>query len=351
MTFGRSAIAFFISFLVGTMVTAQPLKLVGTESVQDWDGKIVTQLNCVVSTQVNRDVAAYSGAKLSFVAPVGKSFSKGDLLAQQESYFLTQALERMQVELKSAQLDAEYNEKEYQRLSSLEPGLVSQSQLNLHSLNKHKALLATERLSNEIEQQQELLKRLSFYAEGDGQVTTVETAVGGFVNRSQSILSYYLEDDKELSCQSPVVGDNNVQAVGEFTLTDGSALQINRIGKKVHQDSQNRTVFLAIPSSHGDKMEVGLRVKVNQSQLLAGTHSLSKLPSDALTMSSKDKYVWRVSDDGTIAKVDVKVLSNLPDYFLVESSLNAGDQVITIGKGGLQPEQKVMVKGTEAAKL
>ena len=78
-------------------------------------------------------------------------------------------------------------------------------------------------------------------------------------------------------------------------------------------------------------------------------NKLTRLPVDGLNLGSAGDYVWRVNRESKVSKVPIKLHANKLGYFLVESSLSAGEQVVTLGKAGLAENQQVeisSVKGT-----
>ncbi|NOH79582.1 efflux RND transporter periplasmic adaptor subunit [Vibrio sp. RE86] len=63
----------------------------------------------------------------------------------------------------------------------------------------------------------------------------------------------------------------------------------------------------------------------------------TRIPESAIMEESGQKYVWRVDNQGIVAKAQVK----LNEKRQVKSGLNEGDQIIVSGVGGIEPGIKV----------
>ena len=69
-------------------VASAPLVKVST--VEAWQNGVVNTLNCQVAVQYLTVFASDSDAKLTFLLPKGTEVNKGELIAEQDNYYLQQ---------------------------------------------------------------------------------------------------------------------------------------------------------------------------------------------------------------------------------------------------------------------
>ena len=91
-----------------------------------------------------------SDARLTFLLPKGSEVNKGELIAEQDNYYLQQELQRLEQEQKSSELELTYSADEFKRLSELKANMVSPSKLNNFSLKRDQATLNYDRITNKI---------------------------------------------------------------------------------------------------------------------------------------------------------------------------------------------------------
>lgn len=331
----------FVPFLA---VASDPL--VNVMTVEPWENGVVSNLNCQVAVPYLKVYSSESDAKLIFLLPKGTEVKKGELIAEQDDYYLQQQLVRLEQQKQSSEMELKYSTDEHRRLSDLPTDMVSPSELNNLSLKRVQAKLNSSVISNEIAELKYRIKNLKHYAANNGIIAQIYSRPGEFLHQGNEIVSFLPDVDKEIDCEVPIArfDKSKIKTQSKFTIGDTS-FKVKRVNQITDKKSQFVNVYLAPVS---DKIEylLGQRVKV---KMAAPNIKLTRLPVDSLNLASSGDYVWKVSDDGAVEKVAIKVVVNQQGYFLVDSTLKSGDRVVTLGKTGLKSNQKVKYYQTKGS--
>ena len=203
-------------------------------------------------------------------------------------------------------------------------------------------------IRNEIDELTFRINRLKFFAPKDGTIVETFSEPGEHLNQGTKVLSFVSQSEKEIHCKVPVSQfSQSTQAtfslLGDSEGQDKQPLRVERINQVLDNASQYVSVYLNAESASLTQF-LGQRVKVNMS---ISNAKLTRLPVDGLNLANTGDFVWQVGGDGKVAKVVVKLLSNQSGYFLIESSLKPGDQVVTTGRSGLSHNQVVTVSASK----
>ncbi|SFC94502.1 efflux RND transporter periplasmic adaptor subunit [Pseudoalteromonas denitrificans] len=326
-----------IMFLFSTnSQAANPL--VKVTQVEAWNKGLFNILNCEIDVPFMRILSSETQAKLKYILPKGSDVQKGALIAEQDDYFLMQSLHRLQQNLKISLIAVEYNLDEYNRLFSLKNNMVSPSVLNEFSFKHKQAKSKYIVLKNEISELEYRIKSMKYFAPSDGAIAHTFIRPGEYLNQGDKLISFVSDNDKEINCEVPIAlfDVKTTQKQNQFSI-EQLPLKVKRISKILNKNSQFVNVYLQASADVLPYL-LGQRVKV---EMTSHNDNLAKLPLDGINLSPDGHYTWRVSGDGEIEKVQIKIVSNLTNAFLVESKLKQGDKVITLGKSGLVNKQKV----------
>jgi len=325
-----------ILFLFSSNIVAAPLVKVAI--VEPWNKGMIDIFNCEVAVPYMTAFSAEADAKLTFVLPQGSQVKKGDLVAQQDDYYLNLSLTRLKHSLTLSQHEVKYNLDEFNRLSSLKSNLVSPSVLNEFSF-KHKQAVANNLiLKSEIDELKYRIQSLKHFAPSNGAITELLIQPGEFLNQGDELISFVSDPDKEINCEVPITRFDSYEKIkkNRFSI-DSNELRVKRINEILNSDSQFINVYLAWEGKTIPYL-IGQRVKVT---MATQSKVLTKLPLDAINLSTSEHYAWKVNENDEVEKIAIKIKQNLPQGFLVESELNSGDRIITLGKSGLSENQKV----------
>lgn len=112
---------------------------------------------------------------------------------------------------------------------------------------------------------------------------------------------------------------------------------VQAVDTRIDPLTRTITVRAEIPNPElklipGSTFSVSLRLPGNDAALLPGL---------AIQWDRQGAYVWRMKDDKTIERVNIAILSRDADTVMVDSKLQAGDEVIQEGGDFLRPGQAV----------
>lgn len=324
-------------------VNAQQAPLVEVASVESWEGGAEHRLHCIVQTNDVFQLTSHSQARLKWVLPPGSQVTKGQLIAEQDSYYLKRDIDRLRLELSSAQAQESFAAKEYARVQSLShKSLVSNSRHNDMKRAARQSELHTKTVENQLQEALYRLKHTKHYATQDAQVLEKQAIAGDNLSDGDNILTLLPVEQRELLCELPVAKFKESQSLSNvsFSTIEGVPLVLNRFSQALEEQSQIVKVYLS--TAKGSPLLLGERLEVSVSY----HHStMSRLPYDSVELTGEQAFVWQVSQDERITKIPVTIIKTQPQHVLVRSSLLPGQRIITIGKQGLKDKQLVKVTG------
>jgi len=339
----RSHLSLFMIVILTTLslpvLAIAPTPLVKVAKIKAWQQGNISIINCEVSVPFLTAFSSESDAKLTYLLPKGSEVEKGDLIAEQQNYYYLKQLSRLEQDLAVSTAELKYNTKEFNRLSSLD-NMISATTLENFSLEREQSKGKQQQVISEIDELEHRIKRLRFYAPKGGTVVNTYSEPGEYLTQGKKVLSFLSNNEKEINCKVPVAEFSlDKQAVFSLLNDNKQQLNVKRINQVVDKTSQFVNVYLDAQDDEISKF-LGQRLKV---QMSLANSSLTRLPVDGLNLAKAGDYVWQIDGEGKVAKVYVKLISNQSGYFLVESSLKAGDRVIVLGKAGLTINQHVEI--------
>jgi RND family efflux transporter MFP subunit len=335
-----SLLTFLVSLLISYPVNADQAPLVQVANVQSWQNGATNNLHCTVTSPFLHQLTSQSEAKLSWILPAGTQVTKGQLLAEQDDFYLRRDVEQLQNDRAYSQSQADYASSEYARLKRLNnQQLVSASQLNNLSRQDNQAKLSVQGLDIQIKRAKYTLTHTQHFAPVSGQIVTTQGMPGGHLSTGDALLSIQSPQDKELTCEMPIAKyrQSNQLAHVQFLLSDSAPLHLKRRDFQLKQDTQSLLVYLALGKS-AEQYLFGERLEVSMSYQKQG---LSRIPYDALETSEQGYFVWQLDDENKVKRLSVKLVSSQDQYFLIDSSLSGGETLVTLGKKGLSEGQEV----------
>jgi len=335
---------FLTSFAISALASV-PAPLVKVAKIKSWRQGDISIINCEISVPFLTTFSSESDAKLTYLLPKGTEVKKGDLIAEQQSYYYLKQLSRLEQELAVSTAELKFNNKEFNRLSSL-GNMISATTLENFSLKLEQSNAKQQQVISEIDELEHRINRLRFFAPKSGTVVNTYSEPGEYLNQGKKVLSFLSNNEKEINCKVPVA-EFGINKKAVFSLLNGNKQQLNikRINQVVDNTSQFVNVYLNAQNDEISQL-LGQRLKVKMS---IANNRITRLPVDGLNLAKTGDYVWQIDKEGKVAKVYVKLISNQLDYFLVESALKEGDLVITLGKSGLTVNQHVEVSSDKEA--
>jgi len=327
--------------LLPTLVTAETSKLVEVAKVESWNNGATHTIHCEVKTPNTYLLSSHNTARLKWALPEGSQVIRGQLIAEQDGYYIAQSIKRLEIEIESADVQQKYTTSEYKRIRLLnEQNLVSPSRLNDMYRLSIQANLSKEKLEQQLQELQHREKKLQHFAPVNGQIHSMESQPGEYLADGQTILNLQPIDNKELICELPLkkYRQHNKLKTAKFTLDGDYDLTFDRRTLFLNEDSQTLAIYLHADESRQQALLLGERLQVVVSYQSQG---ISRVPHDALELAGDAYYVWKFNDDQSVNRLSVDIISTHNDYFLVNSPLQGGDNVVTFGKQGLAEKQQV----------
>jgi multidrug efflux system membrane fusion protein len=334
----------YISFsiiLFPTLVTAETIKLVEVAKVESWNHGATHTIHCEVETPNTYLLSSHNSARLKWALPEGTQVIRGQLIAEQNSHYIALRIERLKIEIESANVQQEYTSSEHKRIRSLnEKSLVSSSRLNDMYRLSIQASLSKKRLEQQLKELQHRAKNLKHFAPVNGQILSMEAQPLEYLADGQTILELQPNGNKELICELPLkkYRQHNQLATAKFTLTNNVDLTLNRSSLSLKEDSQTLALYLHANQHTQRALLLGERLTVVVSYQ---SKNIARVPHDALELADDAYYVWKLNEDKSVNRLAVDIVSTQDDAFLVKSSLQGGDHVVTFGKQGLAEKQQV----------
>jgi len=327
--------------LLPAVAAAETIKLVEVAKVEPWSHGAAHTIYCEVETPNIYLVSSHNSARLKWALPEGSQVTYGQLIAEQDSYYITQNIERMKIDIESASVQQDYTAAEYQRIQLLnKQSLVSSSRLNDMYRLSIQAKLSKRKLEQQLQELQYRKKNLQHFSPVNGQILKLKSQPGEYLSDGQTILKLQPIENKELICELPLkkYRQHNQLNTAIFTLNGINDLTLDRSTISLKEDSQTLALYLRTNNNMKQTLLLGERLQVVVSYL---TQDVSRVPHDALELADDGYYVWKLNDTQRVNRLAVDIVSTQNDYFLVKSPLQGGDQVVTFGKQGLAEKQQV----------
>ena len=327
--------------LFPAVAAAATIKLVEVAKVEPWSQGAAHTIYCEVDTPNIYLLSSHNSARLTWALPEGSQVTHGQLIAEQDGYYITKNIERLKIDIESASVQQGYTAAEYQRIQLLnEESLVSTSRLNDMYRLSIQADLSKKKLVQQLEELQYRKKNLQHFAPVNGQILKLKSQPGEYLSDGQTILKLQPIENKELICELPLkkYRQHNQLNTAKFTLNGNNDLTLDRSAISLKEDSQTLALYLRADKSMKQTLLLGERLQVVVSYL---TQDISRVPHDALELADDGYYVWKLNDTQRVNRLAVDIVSTQNDYFLVKSPLQGGDQVVTFGKQGLAEKQQV----------
>jgi RND family efflux transporter MFP subunit len=326
---------------------ADAAKRVTIEQALHYASDVIHILPCVVAAPETYRIASHASAELLQLLPVGSSVKKGQLVAKQDNVYLNQQLELIKTDIESARVAKAFAEDEYNKALMLsKKGLASSSELNKFKLQLDSTSLKMQRLQLEMQTAEIRNKRLNHYAPFDAQVTEVSSEPGAQLSEGQPILRLMSTQNKQLECKLPVLAYQNSIALKNHRFDfNGKPLKLREVSQKLDSTAENLTLYFDHPAKDRRDILVGYRQEVT---MAVKADNITRVPYDAVELEGSNYRTWRVNEDGKVERLDVDVLDTVEAYYIVQSTIKPGDQLVVRGQQGLSAGQEVELISRDA---
>lgn len=300
------------------------------------------QIPATVHSSNNTELTSGVDGRLNWVAEAGTLVQAGAVLAEIDPLPLQLQRAELSAQLQRANLQADFFQREYQRLSELQQSQsVALLQLDKarsdHQLAQADAAIISARLA----QLDDQLRRTKVVAPFAGVVAERLRQAGGDVSRSTPLLR--LQDIYQLEVRAyiPLQYLRYVRP-GDSLLVSSATQQQQMIVSALipAADAQSQRAELRLKLSQGDNTwlageMVNVKVATRDSKAAVTVHR------DALLLRSDGTYVVTVDEQNIAHRKAVKVSEGNGDWVTVDEGLAAGEKVVTRGAERLRDGQAV----------
>ena len=288
--------------------------------------------------------------KLEWVAEPGTYLKKGDLVAQIELLPLQLRQAEQSAQLKRAQINSQYLERELKRQRELrQKNSASQFQLEQTESQYELAKSDIEIADLQLKQINDQLSRATIRSPFEGVVTERLRRAGFDVGRSDILVQLLDTESLEVRLFVPIKYLAFTKPGSKVTLSSGD------FGQPLSVDAMATTIIPAAdPRSQTFEMRVNVPAQ-GQEYWAAGQLIKVSIPvelqrsaltvhRDALILRRDGTYVVKIDSENTAHRLKVKVGKGQGDWVMIEGDLQQGDQVATRGAERLREGQKVVVQ-------
>ncbi|MCP3675661.1 MAG: efflux RND transporter periplasmic adaptor subunit [Gammaproteobacteria bacterium] len=297
----------------------------------------------ILGTVVSRNdanIAAEVSGRLLHVAEIGTRVDAGDIIAELDERPLKFQLADNNANILSLEASLKYNQKQVERLIKLaESNNTAHTQLDLAISQRDMASQDLARAKVTKERTLYQLERTKIRAPFPGQVIERYQQAGEFSSIGRQVVRLVDTTNIEISAQAPVkvatqLNDNMLVELDDGTRKFSAEVRaIIAVG-----DDRSRNFELRIKAPAG-KWIVGsaIRVSLPTEQL----RTVMTVPRDALILRQNSIYLFKITDDNTATRVDVKTGMGKDDLIEVIGDLTSGDRVVMRGRERLREGQPV----------
>ena len=256
---------------------------------------------------------------------VGDKVRAGQVLAVLDS-------EMSNITLNNARLQYDNAYTNYENGKQLfELGAVSQNELN-------QLKMAFENASNQMRQAQMSVDYATVTAPISGTVTMSNANVGSYATASAPMFEIANVSTLEISTG---INEQNVSkiAIGQEVLLRINSVSnqwmsgtITEISKVMNTQTKNYPVTVAMDNKD-DALVAGMYAEIEVA--VGHADGVLVIPVDAIVYKEAQPVVFIVQEDGTVKESHVTLGMNDGDYYVVESGIALGDQIVIKGNGDL----------------
>ncbi len=294
-------------------------------------------------------IAAETGGRLTWVASPGSELEKGALLARIDDTSLNLELRDNEANIKRLEASLRYQARQVSRFEELtKQNIAAKNQLEetlaQHDMTReevNQARVAREQILHRIQQ-------ASVVAPFPGQVVERLRQMGEFVSPGGELVRLVDTRNMEVRAQAPM-------SVAPFVVPGMRVSVRDRAERAVLSDvravipvgdarSRLMEVRVALPAG---LWPIGSAVRVE----LPNSEPVERLtvPRDAIILRRDAIYVYRVTDENTVERVDVETGIGNARAIAVTGALREGDRVVIRGGENLRPGQRVAIGGEAEA--
>jgi len=317
-------------------------KTVLVDLVQPHHSAVVHALACQITAPASYRISSYATAELTQLLPVGSSVKKGQRVAQQDDMFMQRQLDILRTDLESARVASRFAKDEFERMARLsKSGLTAATDLNNLKFQLDSSELKIQRLQQEMDLLALKKQKLVHTAPFDAQVIATSAEPGTQLVEGQGIMQLLSVQNKQLECQLPVAMFSDSKELKQHRyLLQNQPLKLREVSQTVDNKTNALTLYFDHPAKDRRDLLVGQPQSV---EMQVQSERITRVPNQAVELEGDEYRSWRINQDGKVDKILLRILSANDAFYVVESALRPGEQVVVRGQHGLQSGQAVNI--------
>ncbi len=298
------------------------------------------------ATVISRDDANLSGeisGHIIWVADVGDTLKKGDLVAKLDDIFIKQQVIEEQATIQSEQAKFDFHTKEVERFQKLvRNNNIAQNQLDQAISDQAVARSSIASAKSRLVQAQERLKRTSIVAPFDGVVSERLLQAGEWADDGATILRLVSTNNLEIQTHIPASALQFIAIGTSLNYTNGKLVREGKVRTLVPVGGDVSRLYELRITASDKSLSAGnlLRVAIPT----AHPREATLIPRDALVLRREGIYVFRINDQSIAERVSVKTGIAKAEYIEVLGDIQVGDQIVTRGGENLRPGARVSIQ-------
>ncbi|MFQ5993692.1 MAG: efflux RND transporter periplasmic adaptor subunit [Acidiferrobacterales bacterium] len=294
---------------------------------------------------ISRDdarIAAEVEGRLMWVADVGTTVNKDDIVVRLDDELIRQDLVEQEATVRREKARLKFYTQEVKRLEPLlKRKVITPSNLDQAISNRDvaKGELAVARAR--VRQTRERLKRTKIHAPFGGVVTERFAQAGEWASEGEAIVRLVDARAIEIQTRVPVSTLAFIKKGTTLTLNASPREGTARVRTIVPVGGDRSRLYELRLTPIDTRWTAGQTVKV--AVPTAAPRKVIAVPRDALVIRRDGTSVYRILDDNTAERVSVKPGVAAGAFIEVRNGVRPGDRVVIRGGERLRPKQKVVV--------
>ena len=298
----------------------------------------------VESASMSLVASEVAGLVVELQAREGTTVTQGDVLARLRSTNLELRLRATESELRESEARQQLAERELERARELfDDELYSQQQLDTAEFEYRARVGNVGQLKADMERLKDDFERSTIRAPFTGVVVAEHTEVGEWLTIGGPVVELHALNRLEVVVEVPERyfgtirrGVSTAVIVGSLEMLEVEG-RVNAIIPRANTQARTFPVKVRIPNPDG---MIGVGMLTQVAFPIGETYQATVVPKDALILRGAQRFVYVITDDGTVERLPVTVGAGVGEWVAVEP-FTVGAKAVTRGNERLQPGQTV----------
>lgn len=320
-------------------------QLVDVAKVQVNNDAIALEMVGKVQTKNEIILASYVNAHLTKLLLPGTKLTKGQVVAQMDTEFLSIERDLAIVEVERLSKEVYFLDRKLARNKKLtQQKNISQEVLDSIERELAQAKLFHKKAKLQLGELERKLALATVISDGDYVVAERYVNLGDYINIGQRIARLVPLNNLEVIAQVPVEYLGVLPVGKELKILNNQGdykLNVERVLDVVMDDTQSIRLYMVPQQTNNEALTVGVQLVLNARFSVDNT---VLAPIDAVIPQKNSAFVYVLDDDNVVRKEQVKILASTDKQFVLTGAIKTGDRVIVRGMRRIKPGDTVEVK-------